>query len=54
MIGENPKAGSSTLFVRGNRNKEFSFLDEGHRERTGESHAKTSGEETEIEFLDRR
>ena len=34
MIGQNPKAGSSTLFVMGNRKKEFSFQDavavEGH------------------------
>ena len=25
MIGQNPKAGSRSLFVRGNRDKEFSF-----------------------------
>ena len=26
MIGQNPKAGSSALFVRGNKEKEFQFL----------------------------
>ena len=36
MIGQNPKAGSSTLFVSGNRNKEFSFQDGGCRERMGD------------------
>ena len=40
MIGQNPKNGSSTLFVSGNRDKEFSLVDRGRRERTGESHAK--------------
>ena len=40
MIGQNPKNGSSTFFVSGNRNEEFSFEDGGRRERTGESHAK--------------
>ena len=34
MISQNPKAGSSSLFVRGNRDKEFQFLDGGCRERT--------------------
>ena len=42
------------FFVSGNRNKEFSFQDGGHRGRTCKSHAETPGEETEIEFLDRR
>ena len=36
MIGQNPEAGSSTLFVRGNRDKEFSFEDGGCCERTGD------------------
>ena len=34
MIGQNPKN------VSGNRDKEFSLVDRGHRERTGESRAK--------------
>ena len=46
MIGQNPKAGSSTLFVSGNKNKEFSSQDRDRRERTCESHTKTPGEET--------
>ena len=40
MIGQNPKNGRSTVFFSGNRDKDFSFQDGGHRERTGESHAK--------------
>ena len=34
MIGQNPKNESSTLFVSGNRDKEFSFEDRGRGERT--------------------
>ena len=43
-----------SFFVCEKRNKEFSFQDGVRRGRTCESHAETPGEETEIEFLDRR
>ena len=40
MIGQNPKNGSSTLFVCGNRETKCCFEDGGHHGRTDESHAK--------------
>ena len=46
MIGQNPKNRSSTLFVSGNRNKEFSFQDRGRHERT-RIWCQTPGEEAE-------
>ena len=54
MIGQNPKAGSSTLFVRGNRDKEYQFLGQRSPWKFMRSHAKTPGKETKIEVLDRR